>query len=61
MGEAHAVTIELSSAIHECDGFVRVKSLDSDPRMDGLVGGVAEGGTWGHGIHAIGFPKPEGT
>jgi len=36
MGEAHAVTIELSSAIHECDGFVRVKSLDSDPRMDGF-------------------------
>jgi len=27
----------------------------------GLVGGVAEGGTWGHGIHAIGFRKPEGT
>jgi len=27
----------------------------------GLVVGVAEGGTWGYGIHAIGFLAPGGT
>ena len=27
----------------------------------GLWGGVAEGGTWGHGIHAIGLREPRGT
>ena len=28
---------------------------------DGLGVGAAEGGTWGHGIHGIGFREPGGT
>ncbi len=30
-------------------------------RRDGFGIGAAEGGTWGHGIHAVGFREPGGT